>query len=63
MSAMHDDVPRPTKEWQWPGAEELQSYLDKLKAVNPKMFEAEGICKGNLGFYLVRSEEGTSWMI
>ena len=56
MTAMHDDMPRPTMEWQWPTAEELQSFLDQLKAVNPKIFEAEGICKGSLGFYLVRIE-------
>ena len=56
MTAMYDDTPRPTKEWQWPSAEELQSFLDQLKAVNPKIFEAEGICKGSLGFYLVRIE-------
>ena len=54
MTAMHDDMPRPTKEWQWPTAEELKSFLDQLKAANPKIFEAEGICKGSLGFYLVR---------
>jgi hypothetical protein len=54
MSAMHDEMPRPTKEWKWPGADELQAYLDKLKTVNPKIFTPEGFCKGSLGFYLVR---------
>lgn len=54
MSAMHDEMPRPTKEWKWPAADELQTYLDKLKTVNPKIFTPEGFCKGSLGFYLVR---------
>ena len=54
MSAIHDDVPRPTKAWKWPTAEEFQTYIDKLKTVDPKAFEPEGVCKGSLGFYLVR---------
>jgi hypothetical protein len=53
MNAMHDGVPKPTKEWKWPAADELQAYLDKIKATNPKALEAEGLCKGILGLYMV----------
>ena len=54
MNAMHDDVPKPTKEWKWPTPEELQLFLDKIKATNPHALEAEGLCRGgSLGLYTV----------
>lgn len=53
MSAVHDDIPHPTKGWKWPTAEEFAVFIDKLKTVNPNSFECEGFCKGSLGFYLV----------
>jgi hypothetical protein len=54
MNAIHDDIPKPIKEWVWPTEEELKKYIDKIKAVNPKSFEAEEFCKlGSLGLYTV----------
>jgi hypothetical protein len=35
-------------------AEELRLYLDKVRTVTPQALEGEGLCKGCLGFYLVR---------
>eukprot|EP00596_Hydrurales_sp_CCMP1899_P010160 CAMPEP_0119055114 /NCGR_PEP_ID=MMETSP1177-20130426/75519_1 /TAXON_ID=2985 /ORGANISM="Ochromonas sp, Strain CCMP1899" /LENGTH=607 /DNA_ID=CAMNT_0007035569 /DNA_START=227 /DNA_END=2047 /DNA_ORIENTATION=+ len=53
MNAIHDDVPKPTKEWKWPVNEELQGFLAKIKATNPHSLEAEGFCRGgSLGLYL-----------
>jgi len=52
MNAIHDDIPKPIKEWVWPTEEELKKYIDKIKAVNPRSFEAEEFCKlGSLGLY------------
>ena len=55
MNAMHDDIPRPTQDWKWPSPEEFQLYLDKVKTTAPRSFEAEGLCRGSLGFYTVTS--------
>ena len=30
MNAMHDDTPKPTKEWRKPSTEELQKYMTSL---------------------------------
>ena len=53
MNAMHDDIPRPTQDRKWPSPEEFQLYLDKVKTTAPRSFEAEGLCRGSLGFYTV----------
>lgn len=34
--------------------EELQAYLEKTRAISPQMLEAEGLCGGCLGFYMVK---------
>ena len=34
-------------------SEEFEIYIEKVKAINPKLFEGEGLCKGSLGFYMV----------
>jgi hypothetical protein len=53
MNAMQDSVPKPTKEWRKPTPEEIQKYVSRLMKDNPKALEAEGICTGSLGFYMV----------
>ena len=53
MNAMHDDTPKPTKEWRKPSTEELQKYMTSLLQKNPRAYEAEEICSGSLGFYMV----------
>ena len=53
MNAMQDDVPKPTKEWRKPSAEELQKYIQKLQSTNPRALEPDGICAGSLGLYFV----------
>ena len=52
MNAMHDDVPRPTKEWKMPSMEEVNSYMDRMRTSNPRNLECEGVCEGPLGFYM-----------
>lgn len=48
------------QDWKWPTPEELQSYLDRIKATNPRALEAEGLCKGgSLGLYMVRDSRCT----
>ena len=54
MNAMHDDSPKPTKEWRKPTPEELQKHLNTLQESDPKALTAEGICTGSLGLYMVR---------
>jgi len=51
MNAMHDSIPRPTQDWRWPSTEEFKDYLEKVRITAPKSFEAEGLCRGSLGFY------------
>lgn len=53
MNAMQDTVPKPTKEWRKPTPEEIQRYLARVLKENPKALEADGICTGSLGFYMV----------
>jgi len=53
MNAMHDDLPKPTKEWKFPTQEERDAYCSSVLAKNPNAFEAEAICTGSLGLYLV----------
>lgn len=52
MNAMHDGVPRPTKEWVKPSPEKVQAYIEKLQTNHPKELEIESICRGCLGLYL-----------
>lgn len=65
MNAMHDDVPRPTKDWKYPTAEELNSYYERQRTQSPKSLELEGICEGSLGFYMfltfVKAEGGAKY--
>lgn len=53
INAMRDGVPRPTQDWKWPTQKEFELYLDKIKITAPKSFEADGLCRGSLGFYTV----------
>lgn len=55
MNAMHDDSPKPTKEWKIPTTEELSKYTNGVLQKNPKAFEPEEVCSGPLGFYMVRN--------
>ena len=34
--------------------EEYDSYMEKIKAINPMALEAEAICRETLGFYMVK---------
>ncbi len=52
MNAMHDDLPRPTKLWKYPQAEEIAAYIQKLKLTNPGLLELDGMTEGSLGFHL-----------
>lgn len=53
MNAMHDDSPKPTKEWKRPSPEEYQKYMNRLQSADPKALTPEGICAGCLGLYMV----------
>jgi hypothetical protein len=53
MNAMHDEFPRPSKEWNWPSQDELKAYTDKIYSTSPESLDAERVCKGSLGFYCV----------
>jgi len=53
MNAMHDDLPKPTKEWKFPSQEERDNYFNTMIAKKPDFFDAECICTGSLGLYLV----------
>ena len=35
-------------------SEEYDSYMEKIKAINPKALGAEAICRETLGFYMVK---------
>jgi len=50
---MHDDSPKPTKEWKWPSAEELNQFKTRLRQNSPEKLEIESICSGSLGLFLV----------
>jgi len=52
MNAMHDDLPKPTKEWKFPTVEEREQYVANLLVKKPDAHEAESICNGSLGLYL-----------
>mmetsp|Transcript_1331 Transcript_1331/g.2158 ORF Transcript_1331/g.2158 Transcript_1331/m.2158 type:complete len:599 (-) Transcript_1331:316-2112(-) len=52
INAMHDDTPKPTKEWKFPTLEEVDAYVNKLREKNPYLLELEGICSTCLGLYL-----------
>lgn len=52
MNAMHDDIPKPTKEWKFPTEEEKETYITNTLAKHPDAFEAESVCQGSLGLYL-----------
>lgn len=53
INAMQTMVPKPTKDWPTPTAEEIEAYMAKLLHDNPSAFQAEFICNGSLGFYMV----------
>jgi hypothetical protein len=55
MNAMHDDTPKPTLQWVFPSLEEVDAYVNKLRAKNEALLEMAGICTNCLGFYLVTS--------
>ena len=53
MNAMQDDIPKPTKEWKQVTAEERDAYISNAIAKKPDAFDAEAVCTGSLGLYLV----------
>jgi hypothetical protein len=53
VNAMHDDSPKPTKEWKWPTVEEINQFKTRLRQNSPEKMEIDGICSGSLGLYLV----------
>jgi len=54
LNAMHDNSPKPTKEWAKVSVEERNAYIAKCRALNPSSIELDGLCRGSLGFYMVR---------
>ena len=55
MNAMHDDLPRPTKDWKFPTPDEMSAYFERMRAEAPKGLELEGVCDGALGYYMFLS--------
>ena len=53
VNAMHDDTPKPTKEWKFPSPDEMNAFMTKLSFKDSKLLELDTICQDSLGFYLV----------
>jgi hypothetical protein len=53
INAMQDDTPRPTKEWKFPSADYVESYVNNLTATRPIYVRPEGVCSGSLGLFMV----------
>jgi hypothetical protein len=53
MNAMHNEMPRPIKEWDWPNPIEVDQYICHVASDDSTAVELETICKNCLGFYLV----------
>ena len=53
FSAINETHPQPTKRWDWPGMEEITSFMAERVANEPTMLEPETVCSNPLGFYLV----------
>lgn len=53
VNAMHDDSPKPTKEWKFPSPDALNAYMTKISFKEPNRLELNTICEDPLGFYLV----------
>ena len=53
VNAMHDESPKPTKEWKFPSPEALNQYLTRASFKEPQRLELDVICEDSLGFYLV----------
>ena len=49
MTAIHDDVPKPTQMWKKPTPEQMKQYFEK----QPTEIDASSLCSGSLGFFLV----------
>jgi hypothetical protein len=60
INAMQNSVPRPTKEWPVVSSDALVDFKERLLAENPNSLDAEWICNGSLGFYLVSSSVSRS---
>lgn len=55
MNAMHDDTPKPTKEWAFPNDEQLHEFINALVGKDPDEDTVERMCSNSLGLYLVRA--------
>ena len=53
VKAMRDNVPRPTKSWDWLNSGDLETYISHLMAHNPEGLRLEKIASTSLGLYLV----------
>ena len=53
VNAMHDDTPKPTKEWKFPSTDEMNAFVTRLTFSQPKLLELDTICEDSLGFFLV----------
>ena len=54
LTAMHDELPKPTLPWPKYKDEEVAAFVAQQRAENPSNVELEGMCLGSLGFYMVR---------
>lgn len=52
VNAMHDETPKPTKDWNWLSIDEMSSFMTKISFKEPQMLELDTICHDSLGFYL-----------
>ena len=53
INAMQDDTPRPTKEWKFPGPDDVNAFMTKIQNTKPVLLRPEGFCGGSLGLFMV----------
>lgn len=54
MNAVHDDNPRPTKEWKTLSSEKIASFIEDSRRDKSHLFKADTFCSTPMGFYFVR---------
>ena len=53
ITAIHDDLPKPTQAWKRPSSDQMKTYLEKQLIEAKGNVDAAFICSGSLGFYMV----------
>jgi hypothetical protein len=53
LLGLHEDRPRPTKHWDFPVEEEVNTLVSRIQRKYPDELRLERICRGALGLYLV----------